>query len=93
MYYLHDGTEVTRTEIADAMSAGTMAIRPCTLTSWTRPTAGEIRELLRSQGWTGSVAAQVAGVNPRTVRKWTGGESLISYDSWRLLIEEAGIAE
>lgn len=68
-------------------------IRPETLTAWARPTPDEVRELLRSQGWTGAAAAEVAGVNPRTVRKWVGGESPISYDCWRSLIERAGIAK
>lgn len=70
-------------------------IRPETLqrfgAGWETPTPDDVRELLRSQGWTGSVAANIAGVHSRTVRKWTGGEREIPYAAWRLLVMEAGL--
>lgn len=54
------------------------------------PTPNEVRALLRKAGWTGSQAARRAGVDGRTIRKWTGGERDIPYSAWRLLLIEAG---
>jgi len=43
-------------------------------------------------GLTGSVVGQLLGVDPRTVRKWIGGEREIPYSAWRLLLLHAGLA-
>ena len=48
-------------------------------------TADEFRALLRRGKLTGSEAGKIAGVNPRTVRRWIGGESEIPYSAWRLI--------
>lgn len=64
-------------------------IRPGTLAVWQQPTPTEVRELLKSQGWTGSEAGQIAGVTSRTVRRWTGGDLAIPYACWRSLVDAA----
>jgi hypothetical protein len=43
------------------------------------PTPTEIRALLRAWGLTGKACGDLADVNPRTVRKWTGGERTMPY--------------
>lgn len=63
---------------------------------WQQPTPGEVRELLSSQGWTGSQAAKIAGVATRTVRHWVApieqnGARPIPYAAWRLFLIEAGL--
>ena len=45
-----------------------------------------LRELLKKHGLTGSQAAEIVGVNSRTIRKWTGGERGIPPAAWRLLL-------
>lgn len=59
---------------------------------YTAPTPEELRALLRQAGWTGSAAAERAGVHSRTIRKWLGNERDIPYANWRLLLIEAGLA-
>jgi hypothetical protein len=62
-----------------------------------RCTADEFRALLRRGNLTGAQAAAIAGVNPRTIRRWVGGASDIPYSAWRLIEtqvdQEAMIAE
>lgn len=53
--------------------------------SYTPPSTAELRALLRRNGWTGKDAALRTGVDPRTVRRWTGGEVSIPYAAWVLL--------
>lgn len=57
----------------------------------------EIRDLLKRGHLTGSAAARIAGVNPRTLRRWIGGDSAIPYSAFRLIEthvdQEAMIAE
>ena len=48
----------------------------------TRTAPEELRALLRRGRLTGSAAAAIAGVNPRTIRRWIGGESEIPYSAW-----------
>ena len=50
-----------------------------------KPSADGLRRLLKEKGLTGSQAAQIVGVNGRTIRKWTGGERAIPSAAWRLL--------
>ncbi len=57
------------------------------------PSSDDIRALLKSQSWTGARAAVIAGVDSRTVRRWTGAESPIPYSCWRLLLINAGLAD
>nr|BCU00953.1 hypothetical protein [uncultured bacterium] len=72
-------------------------IRPACLQraeEWERPTGEEIKEVLRLAGFTGSQAAKVLALGTdggRTVRRWTGGESPISYANWALLCDYAGL--
>lgn len=47
--------------------------------------ADEFRALLRRGNLTGSAAAAIAGVNPRTIRRWIGGDSEIPYSAWSLI--------
>jgi len=59
--------------------------------------ANEFRALLRRGNLTGAAAATIAGVNPRTIRRWIGGVSDIPYSAWSLIQthvdQEALIAE
>lgn len=48
-------------------------------------TPDEFRALLRRGNLTGSAAAAIAGVNPRTIRRWIGGDSEIPYSAWSLI--------
>lgn len=69
------------------------------------PTPDEVRALLVIAGHvagkdklTGSEAAQLVGVNPRNVRKWTApcdssNHVQIPYAAWRLLLLHAGIVD
>lgn len=50
------------------------------------PTPSEIKHVLVSIGLSGSKAADLLGVNSRTVRKWTGGEQRMPYSAWKLLL-------
>jgi hypothetical protein len=62
--------------------------------SWVRPNGDEIREVLRLSGLTGSQAAKVLALGMdggRTVRRWTGGDSLISFANWAILCDFAGL--
>lgn len=57
----------------------------------------ELRDLLKRGHLTGSAAAKIACVNPRTLRRWIGGDSAIPYSAFRLIEahvdQEAMIAE
>ena len=52
------------------------------------PSPDEIRAAMRERGLTGSALARLVRVNPRTVRRWTGGDISIPYAAWRLLQEQ-----
>ena len=53
------------------------------------PSKDEFRSVTQTLGLTGSVVGQLLGVDPRTVRKWIGGEREIPYSAWRLLLIHA----
>ena len=55
--------------------------------------AGEFRALLRRGNLSGSAAASIAGVNPRTIRRWIGGDSEIPYSAWSLIKTHVDQAE
>lgn len=60
---------------------------------WEQPTGEEVREVLRLAGFTASRAASVLGLGKeggRTIRRWIGEESHISYAAWALLCDFAG---
>lgn len=82
-------------EQENLIEACELGIRVETLTSysenWPTPTASEVRIILKLADLTGSQAANVIGVNSRTVRKWTGDERAIPYSSWAILVSKAGI--
>ena len=68
-------------------------VRPETLApfhQWTPPSPGEIRAALQAAGWTGEGFAKVIGINPRTVRRWLGGDVDIPYAAWAVLCIAAG---
>jgi len=55
----------------------------------------EVRALLRKHGLTGSRAARICGVNPRTVRSWQSPVDSASFrpiplSAWRLLLIVTG---
>jgi DNA-binding transcriptional regulator YiaG len=57
---------------------------------WQVPNGNEIRAALKEAGLTGGQFAHLVGVNPRTVRKWTGDQHEIPFAAWALLCHEAG---
>ncbi len=66
----------------------------CAAPRWQRPTGEEIREVLRLAGFTGEAAAKALGLGAngdRTVRRWVGEETAITYAAWALLCEFAGL--
>lgn len=68
-------------------------VRPDTLApfaAWAAPTPGEIRAALQAAGWTGEGCAKTLGINPRTARRWLGGEVDIPYAAWAVLCAAAG---
>lgn len=67
--------------------------------SWSRfdegyqaPSAEEVRSTFKP--FTASEVADILGVaDPRTIRKWIGGESVIPYSAWRLFLIATGRVE
>jgi DNA-binding transcriptional regulator YiaG len=57
------------------------------------PTPEQISTVLKLHNLTCSAAANLLGVNSRTIRKWTSGEREMPYSSWRLLLIEQGIVD
>lgn len=54
------------------------------------PGPGPLREFLRSHSLTGAAVAQLVGVSPRTVRKWTADEgasnaTVMPWSTWALV--------
>lgn len=69
-------------------------IRPAALApfeAWSAPTPGEIRAALQAAGWTGEMCGKKLGINPRTARRWLGGEVDIPYAAWSVICVEAGL--
>ncbi len=66
-------------------------LRPVTLLSfnkgWQPPTTDEIRTVLKYIDMSGGEAASRVGVNSRTVRKWTAGETTIPFAVWAIFVE------
>ena len=71
---------------------------------WEQPTSAEVRALIehlrkvRTEKITGQIIANLVGVNPRNVRKWSAPEDTsnhvrIPYAAWRLLLLYAGIVD
>lgn len=64
---------------------------------WVLPTGPEIREVMRQADLSDSKMARLVGVSfqatggSRRIRKWTSGESEISYAAWALLCHAAGL--
>jgi len=59
--------------------------------NWTPPTGEEIKAALSMAGWTGVEFSKRAGVDDRTVRRWTGDEKEIPYAAWCVLCAEANL--
>lgn len=64
--------------------------------NYERPTASDLRCVIRKLGLTGSEVAGRVGVSPDNVRKWqaapgTRNAKPIPYSAWRLLLIEAGL--
>lgn len=56
------------------------------------PTPDEFRTVTQILGLTGAQVAQLVGAeDPRTVRRWIGGERAIPYAVWRLLLIDADL--
>ncbi len=61
---------------------------------WHQPTADEVQEVLRLAGFSKNQAANALGLGlagDRTIRRWTSGETVISYANWALLCDFAGL--
>jgi uncharacterized coiled-coil protein SlyX len=56
-------------------------------------TPDSLRALLQRGSLTGSAAAKICGVNPRTVRGWIGGRSSIPYSALTLLQQHVAAME
>lgn len=56
-------------------------------TEYIPPSPNGIRTAIKARGLTGSATAQLCKVNPRTVRRWTGGDIPIPYAAWRLILD------
>lgn len=87
---------MTEKKVESKTSAKQEAIRPSTLLPYDQgfesPTPGEIREVIRTLGMSGTQVANFVGVSSgRTVRKWQAEDALnknnIPYAAWRLLVE------
>lgn len=68
-------------------------LRPA-MDRWQKPTADEVQEVLRVGGFTKRHAANLLGLGEsgdRTIRRWTSGETEISYANWALLCDFAGL--
>lgn len=66
----------------------------CPARNWVGASAGEVREVLRLAGLTGSEAASFLGLGSsggRTVRRWTSGDVPVPYAVWALLCHRAGL--
>lgn len=50
------------------------------------PTPEQIRKLLKAAGLSGSRAGALVGVDGRTVRRWTGGQTPMPSAAWELLL-------
>lgn len=62
-----------------------------TYKEWETPTAEDIRLILSIAGLSGAGAGALTGVEGRTVRRWTGGDSTIPYACWALIVSYAGL--
>jgi len=58
---------------------------------WAEPTGDEIKAALSMAGWTGVELSRRVGVDPRTVRRWTGDEKSMPYAAWCVLCAQAGL--
>jgi hypothetical protein len=61
--------------------------------AWEGATADDVRAVLEYLGLSSAAAGRLLDVNTRTVRRWTLGESPITYAPWRLLLLYAGVVE
>lgn len=73
----------------------TMGLSPDTLKTfsqgWIRPTGDDVRIIMQLAGFTESQAAQCAGVDQRSVRRWKVAEPAATYGAWCLLVHAAGL--
>lgn len=46
------------------------------------PTATQFRAFLKAHGLTGAAAAELVGVKPRQIRRYTGGDTPVPYAVW-----------
>ena len=58
---------------------------------WLVPTGEEVKVAIGMTDWSGVELSRRLGVDPRTVRRWTGDEKPIPYAAWCVLCVEAGL--
>lgn len=75
-----------------AAQLGIVSIAPYS-EGWQAPSTDEIRALLALANLSGSKAGALVGVDGRTVRRWTGGNSTIPFACWALLVSFAGLGD
>jgi ribosome-binding protein aMBF1 (putative translation factor) len=60
---------------------------------WAEPTADEVRAALKMANWSGEELSRRIGVDGRSVRRWTLGETKINYATWCVLCAQAGLGQ
>lgn len=74
-----------------------LSIRPACLLphaqGWEQPTVLEVEALIEKTGLNKTRIAELLGVQPRQVRRWTevGNKIDIPYPAWAILCAEAGL--
>lgn len=61
---------------------------------WKPPTPEELRAACNQAGLnSGGQIGELVGTNPRTVRKWLGGNEKIPYSAWAVICLEANLGQ
>ena len=58
---------------------------------WLVPTGDEVKAAIGMTDWSGVELSRRLGIDPRTIRRWTGDEKPIPYAAWCVLCVEAGL--
>lgn len=49
----------------------------------------DLKKFLSEHRLTGEAAGELLGVDSRTIRRWTGGESAMPYSAWYCLVHKS----
>ena len=84
----HQETELARRPVPDT----TLYISKNVRGAFDRvPSAKEFETFVEQRGYSDDEAADIAGVNPRTIRKWKKGERRVPKSAWRLILLGKGV--